>query len=137
MLVLSRRANEQIVLPELGIVIEVVSVKGKAVRIGIDAPRDIRVLRGEVVGKPRPESAQRQPVSKSTSKSASAIVKTTGLQSRVSKMKESKLAASQSINYQSNSAKGAVPVRETASSYSMLRTPVDLVFDQSDETVAC
>ena len=146
MLVLSRKANEQIVLPELGIVIEVVSVKGKAVRIGIDAPRDIRVLRGEIVGTPRPESAQQnqsQPAQKARAERVaadvknSAIIRTTGLKSRVSKMREAKQPASRTISYQPDSANDTMPVRETASTYNMLRTPVELVFEQTEESVAC
>jgi carbon storage regulator len=48
MLVLSRGNNETIVFPSLGISIEIVSISGKRVRIGIDAPKDIPVHRGEV-----------------------------------------------------------------------------------------
>ncbi len=53
MLILSRRAGEEIVIPELGITLDVVSVKGKTVRIGIDAPPEIRILRGELTGEYR------------------------------------------------------------------------------------
>ncbi len=49
MLVLSRRESEKILVPELGITLEVLSIKGNTVRLGIDAPREIRVLRGEIV----------------------------------------------------------------------------------------
>ena len=48
MLVLSRRENETILIPELGITLEVVRIKGNTVRIGIDAPRSIRIVRGEL-----------------------------------------------------------------------------------------
>jgi len=48
MLVLSRRSNEQIVLPTLDVVITVLGVSGGKVRLGIDAPRHIPVLRREV-----------------------------------------------------------------------------------------
>ena len=48
MLVLSRKAEETIEFPELGISIEVIRVKGSAVRVGIKAPDSVRVLRGEL-----------------------------------------------------------------------------------------
>jgi len=47
MLVLSRRESERIKLGD-AIVITVVQVAGDRVRLGIDAPSDIRVLRGEL-----------------------------------------------------------------------------------------
>jgi len=47
MLVLTRKVSEQIKIGD-DIVITVVRVKGQAVRIGIDAPRGIRVLRAEL-----------------------------------------------------------------------------------------
>jgi carbon storage regulator CsrA len=48
MLVLSRKQNEKIVLPTLNVVIEVVAVKGHTVRLGIDAPKDVPVMREEI-----------------------------------------------------------------------------------------
>ena len=48
MLVLSRKQNETIVLPELGISFEIVKVKGNVVRVGINAPDSIKILRGEL-----------------------------------------------------------------------------------------
>jgi carbon storage regulator len=56
MLVLSRRESEQISIPELGITLQVIRIKGNSVKIGIDAPPEIRVLRGEL--QPRSELAQ-------------------------------------------------------------------------------
>jgi carbon storage regulator len=47
MLVLSRRENEQIKLGE-SIVVTVVKVSGDRVRLGIKAPSDVLVLRGEL-----------------------------------------------------------------------------------------
>ncbi len=49
MLVLSRKTNEQIVFPELGITVEVIRLKGNQVRLGISAPESVRILRGELV----------------------------------------------------------------------------------------
>lgn len=48
MLVLSRKTGEEIVLPNRGVTIGVVAVKGKQVRLGIAAPSEIPVHRGEV-----------------------------------------------------------------------------------------
>ncbi|MFT5299497.1 MAG: carbon storage regulator [Mariniblastus sp.] len=47
MLVLSRRMNETIVI-DGQIEIEVLKIKGNTVRLGIKAPRNIKVLRGEL-----------------------------------------------------------------------------------------
>ncbi len=48
MLVLSRKQEEEIVFPELGISVRVLRTKGNQVRLGIKAPSDVRVLRGEL-----------------------------------------------------------------------------------------
>jgi carbon storage regulator CsrA len=53
MLVLSRREREKIVFTNLGIQIDVVRVAGKVVRLGIDAPSDVCILRGELVDSDR------------------------------------------------------------------------------------
>jgi carbon storage regulator CsrA len=59
MLLLSRRLNEKIVLPDLGIIVQVVALKGHVVRLGIEAPPGVSVLRQEVVGKtPAPVTAE-------------------------------------------------------------------------------
>ena len=47
MLVLSRKRNEQI-LVDGQITIEVLQIKGNTVRLGISAPRDVKVMRGEL-----------------------------------------------------------------------------------------
>ena len=48
MLVLSRRVEDSIVFPDLGIFIEILHLKGKSVRVGVDAPIEVKVLRGEL-----------------------------------------------------------------------------------------
>jgi len=48
MLVLTRKQNEKIRIGS-SIVITVVRMKGKAVRLGIEAPSDVNILRGELV----------------------------------------------------------------------------------------
>lgn len=47
MLVLSRKANEQIRIGD-DVVLTVVRLKGNQVAIGIEAPKSVRVLRGEL-----------------------------------------------------------------------------------------
>jgi carbon storage regulator CsrA len=51
-LVLSRRLGEKIVLPALGITVQVVSIKGNVVRLGVEAPPDVKILREELVSPP-------------------------------------------------------------------------------------
>lgn len=53
MLVLTRKVDEEILIGN-DIKITLVRVKGNTVRIGIDAPRDIRVVRGELEMKDGP-----------------------------------------------------------------------------------
>lgn len=48
MLILSRRPHEQIVFPTLNIKIDILRIQGSTVRLGVDAPRTIPVLRGEL-----------------------------------------------------------------------------------------
>jgi carbon storage regulator CsrA len=48
-LVLSRRPGEKIVLPDLGVTVEVVAIKGGVVRLGITAPPDVKVMREELL----------------------------------------------------------------------------------------
>ena len=56
MLVLSRRPNEKILFPSIGISVEIVQTKGNTVRVGIEAPEDIRILRGELENHESPNS---------------------------------------------------------------------------------
>ncbi|PID14420.1 carbon storage regulator [Sporosarcina sp. P34] len=48
MLVLSRKVNESIQIAD-NIEIRILEVKGDTVRIGIEAPKSIEILRGELV----------------------------------------------------------------------------------------
>ncbi|GIG30644.1 carbon storage regulator CsrA [Cellulomonas marina] len=48
MLVLSRRVGERLLIGD-GIVVTVIEVRGDGVRLGIDAPREVRVHRAEVL----------------------------------------------------------------------------------------
>ena len=48
MLVLSRRLHERIQFPGLNISIKVVAIKSGVIRLGIEAPPDVRILREEI-----------------------------------------------------------------------------------------
>lgn len=61
MLVLSRKTHESIVLPDLNITIRVADISGNRVRLAIEAPREIQVLRQEV--QERQETTARLPAS--------------------------------------------------------------------------
>ena len=58
MLVLSRKLNQEIVFPTIGIRIEVARIRGATVCLGIDAPKELPILRGELRS---PESALESP----------------------------------------------------------------------------
>jgi len=60
-LVLTRRRDEKIVLPGLGITVQVLSIKGNVVRLGIDAPPGVKVLREELVGNRELAADPREP----------------------------------------------------------------------------
>jgi carbon storage regulator CsrA len=57
MLVLSRKPGEKIHVGT-AITITVVRVEGNRVRIGIDAPADVRLVRAELNGLPGPSAAE-------------------------------------------------------------------------------
>lgn len=48
MLIISRKQNQEVVFPNLGVRIEVSKIRGNTVCLGIDAPKDIAILRGEL-----------------------------------------------------------------------------------------
>ncbi len=52
MLVLSRKQDQKIKIGD-DVVITVVEVKGRYVRLGIEAPREVRIVRTELVDPPR------------------------------------------------------------------------------------
>ncbi|QDU36525.1 hypothetical protein Mal4_08110 [Maioricimonas rarisocia] len=56
MLVLSRKENESIQIGE-NVVVKVVSIGNGRVRLAIDAPREISIVRGELVEAVRNQSA--------------------------------------------------------------------------------
>lgn len=48
MLVITRKQNEKIIIPTLGIKVQVLELTKRAVKIGIDAPPEVKILREEV-----------------------------------------------------------------------------------------
>jgi carbon storage regulator CsrA len=60
MLVLSRKLNERILIPDCELAITVVAIQGKAVRLGVSAPAGLAVVREELLsGAARPGPAAR------------------------------------------------------------------------------
>ena len=49
MLVLGRKVGERIVVPECNMTISVLSIHGNRVQVGISAPRDISIMREELL----------------------------------------------------------------------------------------
>jgi carbon storage regulator CsrA len=54
MLVLSRGRNDKIVFPNLGITVEILNIASNKVRVGVDAPPSVTVLRHELAGQAGP-----------------------------------------------------------------------------------
>jgi carbon storage regulator CsrA len=66
MLVLTSRVHEKIILPEVRTAIEVVAIQSGSVRLGIDAPEEVRILRESIPDRvaewgPAPETADQAP----------------------------------------------------------------------------
>ena len=49
MLVLNRKVNESIWMPHLNIEVRVIEIRGSTVRLGITAPKEVAVLRDDVI----------------------------------------------------------------------------------------
>lgn len=62
MLVLSRRAGDRIIFPDLNISVGILQTNGRNVRVGIEAPPDVAVLRHELAA----ESSRRPPAAAAT-----------------------------------------------------------------------
>ena len=59
MLVLTRRLGEEIVIAG-SIRVKVVAIRGSSIRVGIDAPVSVRVVRAELLEGPRPAAEVRE-----------------------------------------------------------------------------
>ena len=49
MLILSRKQGEKVVIPAIGVTLTVLEVRGERIRLGIEAPLELTVLRQEVL----------------------------------------------------------------------------------------
>ena len=65
MLVLSRKVQQQIQIGN-NIVITILQVKGQAVRVGIEAPKDVKVMRAELPKALELKATNMQPVARSS-----------------------------------------------------------------------
>ena len=70
MLVLARKVNEKILIGD-DIEITIVSVSGENVRIGINAPKDVKILRSEVYAEVQRQNQEAASVSKLQDESVS------------------------------------------------------------------
>jgi carbon storage regulator len=50
MLIITRKKNEKVLIGD-NVIVEVVEIRGKQVRLSIEAPADVLVLRGELAKK--------------------------------------------------------------------------------------
>ncbi len=69
MLILSRKEDQSVVFPNCGIVVHVLSVKGRTIKLGFEAPKEIEVVRGELLA----DSGQAPLAKQAASQSKSAL----------------------------------------------------------------
>lgn len=74
MLVLTRRLGETIVIGD-NIVVKIVSIHGKQIRIGIEAPPEISVYRGEIYERIKAENEAAAAANQETLKEVATAVK--------------------------------------------------------------
>ncbi len=61
MLVLTRKVNETLVIND-NIFIHTTQVNGQQVRVGIDAPSNVKILRAELLNKNNPKQDKKTPI---------------------------------------------------------------------------
>jgi len=61
MLVLTRKCGEKVVLPQQQVTVTILEVRGDRVRLGIEAPTDVRIHRQEVWQRIRAQEASAKP----------------------------------------------------------------------------
>ncbi|MEX0791608.1 MAG: carbon storage regulator [Pirellulaceae bacterium] len=60
MLVLSRKVGEQIQIGD-GVTLTVLKVNGQSISVGVEAPREVRIMRGELLSGERNQSESQPP----------------------------------------------------------------------------
>ena len=65
MLVLSRRVDQKVTFPGLGITVQILGVKGSNVKVGVDAPMELRVIREELADQQPAKGSEPAPASAS------------------------------------------------------------------------
>lgn len=64
MLVLGRKVGERILVPQCGLSVTVVAVKGKTIRLAISAPAEIAIFRGEIRDQHQVHRQRQRPAAK-------------------------------------------------------------------------
>ena len=77
MLVLSRKHNQDVVIGD-NITIKVLSIKGNTVRLGIEAPSDVRIVRGELPVQATITVVHSDPAGETYTESESAVIPISG-----------------------------------------------------------
>ena len=62
MLVVTRKPSEKIVFPTLGVTVHILRSTGRAIRVGVEAPPDVKILRDEIAAAATAPAAARPPV---------------------------------------------------------------------------
>jgi len=81
MLVLSRRVGESLVIGD-DITVTVIEVRGDTVRLGVDAPRHVRVHRAEVIDAVRAENVAAARADDGVAAALQALARTAGPEGR-------------------------------------------------------
>ncbi|MBI3585718.1 MAG: carbon storage regulator CsrA [Ignavibacteriales bacterium] len=81
MLILSRKIDEVIIIGD-AVRIKVLAVHDGQVKLGIDAPKDVKIFRAEVYEQIQRQNAQAMKTSKSAAQKAAGVLKKTHLKGK-------------------------------------------------------
>ena len=88
-LILGRRPNQSIVFPSCGVTVRILDINGKVAKVGIEAARNVEVLRGELVEVGSPSSAGTYSASYEPSSRSASEEPLLQLSQRVAELKDS------------------------------------------------